>query len=324
MSTAPAPAYQFGYVPNPKATAEFDEQIPKAYGDQLDALPYDLKQSAFPYRIVARYLKNAQTKFTNGRLNSKNQGGIGSCVGHGGASAAWFTTIGDILLRGDPERLPLYNNEYVSVSASACYGLSRMAGGALGGWQGSNGSWMTDALIKYGCPWEIKTDRYDLSQYRVADAASFQSRGVPQPILDDCAKNKFMAYARVRHPEQAVAAAQHGYGMHLCCGLGWSSGRDDDGFARRSGSWPHCQQIGICYVNYEGFGRRPARRGIGIQNSWGNNWNRGGCGGMTPDLPHGSYIWDYDDFAQCLERGALEIYIMGGYQGFLKTPGLPG
>ena len=146
------------------------------------------------------------------------------------------------------------------------------------------------------------------------------ARGVPSAILEDAGKARFGAYARVTEPEQAVAATQNMYGMHICCGLGWSSRRDEDGFAPRSGSWPHCQTLGICYVNYEGFGRRPARRGIGIWNSWGDNWNGGECGGLTPDLPHGAYIWDYDDFARCLDRGLLEIYIMGGFAGFIRSP----
>ena len=312
--------FHFGYVANPRATAAFDEQIPKAYGDQLNALPFDLKRSAFPYRVVKRMYKNSPRKLRNGRLKSKNQSSIGSCVGHGGASAASFTSICDILLRGDPERLPIQDGEPASVSGSACYGLSRMAGNSLGSWQGSNGSWMTDALIKYGCPFEIKTDRYDISQYTVADAAQFQRQGVPAAILEDCAKARFGAYARVTEPEQAVAAAQNGFGMHICSGLGFSSRRDTDGFAGRSGSWAHCMQLGGAYVNYEGFGRRPARRGILIQNSWGDEWNGGDLGGMTPDLPWGSFFWDYDDFAQCLDRGLLEIYIMGGFNGLIRTP----
>ena len=312
--------YHFGYVQNQRATAAFDEQIPKAYGDQLNALPYDLNRSAFPYRVMARFYRGNSRRIRNGRMTARNQGGIGSCVGHGGAAAARMTAIGDILLRGDPERVPLYGNELTDVSPSYCYGASRMAGNALGGWQGSNGSWMTDALIKYGCAWEVKTDRYDLSQYTVGDAGSFQRSGVPQAILADAAQAKFGAYARVTEPEQAVAATQNMFGMHICSGLGWSSGRDSDGFARRSGSWPHCMMLGAAYVNYEGFGNRPARKGILIWNSWGDTWNGGDLGSMTPDLPWGSYFWDYDDFALCLDRGLLEIYIMGGYKGLIRTP----
>jgi hypothetical protein len=312
--------YHFGYVPNPRATAAFDEQIPKAYGENLNALPYDLKRSAFPYRLLSRFYRGNPRRIRNGRLTSRNQSLIGSCVGHGGAGAARQTIVGDILLRGDPERVPLHDNELVDVSPSACYGLSRMAGNALGAWQGSNGSWMTNALIKYGVPYEIKTDRYNLSEYTVADAAAFQRGGVPGVILEDIKQSTFGAYARVTEPEQAVAGAQNAYGMHLCCGLGFSSTRDADGFSRQSGSWAHCQIIGCCYVYYESFGARPARRGIGVWNSWGDNWNGGGLGGQTPDLPWGAYIWDYDDFARRLDNGSLEIYIMGGHRGLLRSP----
>ena len=312
--------YHFGYVPNPRATAAFDERIPKQYGDSLNALPYDLKRSAFPYRVMQRFYRGSARRIRDGRMTARNQGGIGSCVGHGGAYAARTTAVCDIMLRREPEYVPQLDGARVDVSPSYCYGASRMAGGALGSWQGSNGSWMTDALIKYGVAWEIKTDRYNLSEYTTGDAGDFARRGVPGAILEDSGRAKFGAYARVTEPEQAVAAVQNGYGMHLCSGLGWASGRDADGFARRSGSWAHCQGFGLCYVNYEGFGARPARKGIGIWNSWGDNWNGGDLGGMTPDLPWGSYIWDYDDFAMCLSRGLLEIYIMGGYAGLIRTP----
>lgn len=79
-------------------------------------------------------------------------------------------------------------------------------------------------------------------------------------------------------------------GLFFCAGLGWSKTRDENGYARQTGSWAHSQAIG-------GFDSRPEivkKYGeplVLIINSWGTRWQSGGRRilGTDIDIPLGSY-----------------------------------
>jgi len=305
----------FGFEHNPEAVAAFDATIPQLYSAQLDNLPYDMNRPAIMYRHVVKTLKTNPKLVdqATGRLRSRNQGRYGSCVGHGGARSALFTASGDIWIRREREAWPLLGNVPVDVSPSACYAMSKVG---HGGGQGSNGAWMMDAL-RIGVPWELRTDRYDLTEYKTEDCSNWEAGRVPQAIVEDAKRHPCLSYVRCRTVEQCVALVQNGYGMHMCSGYGWTEARDEDGFVRISGSWPHCQFLGLCYVVYNKGGT--VKRGIGCQNSWGDGWKASSpLGALTPDLPFGSYIIWLSDIARVLANGV--IYGVGDYQGFKAAP----
>jgi hypothetical protein len=309
---------EFGFIHNPEATARFDASIPAVYGAQLETLPYNMNQPAIMYRHVAKTLaKNLNlVDPSTRRLRSRHQRNYGSCVGHGGARAALFTASGDIWIRRERESWPLQDGLPADVSPSACYALSKKVGGDSG--PGSNGSWMTDALTKMGVPWELKTPEFDLTQYKVEDCGNWEGGRVPNSIVAAASQHPCRSYVRVKTVEQCVALVQNGYGMHMCSTYGWEGDHDEDGFTRINGHWPHCQFLGLCYVVYA----KPdgtVKRGIGVQNSWGDNWKTGSpTGSLTPDLPFGSYIIWLADLAKVIANGV--VYGIGDYQGFKPAP----
>jgi hypothetical protein len=319
VSTGPSEHFvgSFGYIPNQSATAAFDAAIPRIFGDQLDALPYDLNKTVIMYRHVVKTLAKNPKLVAGNRLRSRNQANWGSCVGHGGARSGLFTASADIWVRKEPEAWPLQDGLPVDVSPSAAYAMSRQITNSLGGGQGSYGAAMMRAMNEWGNAWEIKTDKYDLREYSTEDCSKWQNRGVPDVIIADAKQHPCRAYVKVRRVEQAVALVQNGYGMHMCSGYGWERPRDEDGFVQISGNWPHCQFLGLCYVVYNKNGR--FKRGIGCQNSWGDNWKLSSpLGTLTPDLPFGSYIIWLEELEQVIRSG--ELYGVGDYQGFKMAP----
>lgn len=131
----------------------------------------------------------------------------------------------------------------------------------------------------------------DLEKYD----SGFNSRyykGLPDKWLPVAKAHRIRTATKLGGPEAArdFLAAANG-GVMICGGLGWSKTRDENGYARQTGSWAHAQTLigwdhrpETCekYNDPEGL--------VCIQNSWGR-WNGGGrrVMGTNVDIPHGSY-----------------------------------
>ena len=99
----------------------------------------------------------------------------------------------------------------------------------------------------------------------------------------------------------------------ICCGLGWHTKRDDDGFARRvRPGWSHAQVGGLGYVAIKK--NRKTRRGVLLQNSWGNRWQSGGL--FCDDQPRGAYFIELDDLQTALESG--DCFAVADFEGFTE------
>ena len=97
-------------------TQEYVNTLPRAWGDQLDALPYEQGKSAFPYRHLFRALAGSK-HVRGGRLRSLNQGNFGSCVGFATGRACDVVAACDIYQRGQAETWPLGADDKPVVSA---------------------------------------------------------------------------------------------------------------------------------------------------------------------------------------------------------------
>lgn len=308
----------FGYVPNPRATRELQEKQPAVYTSQLNDLKYDLDADCLLYRLMVRAYKKNPKLVTGDILISLNQLRLGSCVGFGASGSADVTAVCDVEIRKENEAIPFDDaGMQVRCSPDWCYGASRHIAKQLGSWQGSNGSWAVDALVKWGSAWQKLYGSLDLSSYSQERTLQWQKQGVPQSLIEAVAGNKFRSYVNVKEPEQAVALIQNGYGIMICGTTGWEAPRDEHGFVPVSGFWPHCQYI-HSYVCYS-LGKRK-KRGFGVNNSWGDWKTRksgGPVGSKTPDLPQGAYFAHYDDIARMLRGG--DCWAIGGFDGFKRS-----
>lgn len=131
----------------------------------------------------------------------------------------------------------------------------------------------------------------DLEKYDPSLAGKYYN-GAPDQWRETFQAHRIRTATKLSGPEQArdfLAAAN--CGVMICGGLGWSKTRDENGYARQSGSWAHAQTL-------IGWDHRPETcekygdpEGLClIQNSWGK-WNSGGrrVMGTNVDIPHGSY-----------------------------------
>lgn len=129
----------------------------------------------------------------------------------------------------------------------------------------------------------------DLSEYNVQWELPGR-RGVPEWIKRIARRNRLRDATRAKTHEQARDFVAQGRPIFICSSLGFSSNRDDNGYSRRSGSWPHSWHV----VGYDDRPETKRKYGFPLAlagHRWGQ-WNRGGRRilGTQIDIPHG-YWW---------------------------------
>lgn len=291
----PTDNYGQGWVPDPAATREFEQQ----YGSNAylqSAAPHlmwgDDDRSVFLYRAVE---KVAPGHFP------LNQGQVGSCVSFGTGACV------DILLA--MQVVDGKADKFIASCEESIYGGARVqAWGrqtAPGG-DGASGVGAAKWASKWGIVYRLNyTDlgldllSYDMSRCR--DWGYWGSGGKNHRTeLDLIAKeHPVKQVTLVRTAQEAKAALQAGYPINVCSGQGFTNTRDSQGFLRPSGSWSHSMAI----VGYVG-GDRP---GFIILNSWGRKWVNGPKG-LAPDMPDGAFIADWDVVDRMLRGGDSYAY----------------
>jgi hypothetical protein len=184
---------------------------------------------------------------------------IGDCVSHGSACCIDMLKCVQSLLKGTGE-------EFVNYTATeVIYALSRVeiAGGQLGGGDGSNGIWACQANQKFGTVVRAKYGGIDLTVYSGQRAREWGAprRGCPDELEKVAKDHTLKTFSQVRTWEEARDAIYNGYPISIASNQGFTSSRDKDGFARASGNWAH-QMALIAMKDDE-------RPGVLIQNSWG-------------------------------------------------------
>lgn len=145
----------------------------------------------------------------------------------------------------------------------------------------------------------------DLSKYNSSIGARHQ---IPDSIYEDEAKkNPVSTVSLVSTVEEARDALANGYGLSCCSDLGFSEVRDENGIARRSGSWSHAMAWIACDDTREIYDETLFL----VQNSWGK-WNSGPKRHGQPD---GSF-W-------IREKDARAILNSDGSFAFSNVVGFP-
>lgn len=225
---------------------------------------------------------------------------IGDCVAFGTAGAVDCLMATEILLAEEHE-------SFMGITATEpIYGGSRIAigRGQLGRGDGSIGAWAAEYVSKYGTLLKKKYGGTDLAAYNGQRAREWGLYGTPKDLEVISREHTVKTYSLVSNYDQLVDAIYNGYPVTVCSGQGFTSQRDAQGFARPSGSWPHCMLIAGIDDEYK-------RPGCLIINSWGPNWI---SGPKRHDQPDGSFWCDADVINRMLSEN--DSWALSSFDGY--------
>ncbi len=289
-----------GWIPNPQETEAFVRTIPSAYAEQVkEQIAVDDDADALLYRALVPCLEaEGKTNRIKNRgqwkcVTAYDQGNVGSCVGHGTASALSVLNAVEIMFRKEPQAFRAMH------SADGMYGLAREAANMLRNGDGCTGSGAAKAVVDYGTLYNIRYDAADLSVDNPTRCRQYGTRGVGSALKNEASERKVLAVYRAKSAQEAWSLIGNGYPINVCSSQGFSKQRDGDGVCRPSGSWSHSMSI---------IGRRTTNNGrklFLIWNSWGDNW---ASGPYWEDMPFGSFWAEYNVVDGMLARGDSFAY----------------
>jgi hypothetical protein len=157
---------------------------------------------------------------------------IGDCVSFGARHGTMLLSLADILLRGDREKFrPVFSPYY--------YGTGRIYVGHSGGYSdGSLGSWMAEAVMKYGT---LFSDEAGVPKYSGQIAKSwgaYAQNGIDKfkPVAS---KYLVKSAAKITTWDDLVASLVNGYPVPTASNIGYSMEPSNDGFHRQTTNWNH-------------------------------------------------------------------------------------
>jgi hypothetical protein len=223
-------------------------------------------------------------------IRSYNQADIGSCVGNGEAKRQSYVAALDKWLHLEPE-------EFVGMfSPEWAYYASREQSGMLGRGDGSTGYGAARANVVHGALIQGVYGDVDLSEYTVSNCYRFGlGRGIPQAAVTEAGKHKYGRYIQVDTAEKVWLCAGAGIPINFCSGQGFQGSRDEDGFIRARGTWYHS----MCGCAARRTTKR-GRKGILIDQSWGDDWTGGPYYG---DMPWGAFYADLEVAGEMASQG---------------------
>lgn len=229
--------------------------------------------------------------------------GVHNCVGHGYARADDLLTCVEIALKGESESWQGYScSEWL-------YGTSRVlvGGGKIRG-DGSVGTWAAKAISEYGTMLRKKYPEVDLSEYSGSRAKEWGSKaGFPNQLVELGKQHLVRGTAIVRSYEEARDMIANGYPIPVCSNQGFSDKRDEQGFSKPKGIWPHCMLFSAVDDN-------SSRPGLLCDNrSWGDNWN---SGPTRHEQPGGTFWVDAEVVDRMLKQN--DSYALSDKDGYKK------
>ncbi len=278
-------------------------------------LPEDVFASEIEERVLGR------------RLQTWQQGGVGSCVAHGTGRAFQDTLLAQIAL-GNAERWPGFE-----VCREAIYGGSRVevGGGRLGRGDGSVGAWAADWMTKWGGGLlYTKYPTIDLSSgYSENRCREWGVRGVPDDLEPFAKQHPVREATLVTTLPGLTAALRALKFVSLCGSKGRTMRRKPGGWCPVEGRWAHCQAIrGRCLVGgsqspFGGDGAFPYSgtvEAFEYGNSWGDyltelNNTVTLASGRTYHLPAGHYLSHPEEIESELRQ--QDTFAFAGARGWI-------
>jgi len=144
----------------------------------------------------------------------------------------------------------------------------------------------------------------DLSTYNANLGANHK---IPDSIyVAEAKKHQVKTISMTTTIEEARDALANGYGISVCSGYGFSSKRDSNGIAARSGGWAHA----MAWIACDDTRTRFKEMLFLVQNSWGV-WN---SGPKVHDQPDGSFwIREKDARGMLAEQGSWVFSDVDGF-----------
>ena len=181
---------------------------------------------------------------------------IGDCVSWGARNAVEYLMATEKLMKGDHEK-------FEPVFAPYLYGTGRVliGRGQLNGQDGSRGSWMADAVIKYGV---LRSNFDGVPKYSGSIAKKWgDTPGPDRKFIDEGTKHPVKSAAQIKTWDQLVEAIVNGYPCTTASDIGYDMQPSSDGFHRQTDNWGHQ----MCFI---GVDDRPTDPYAIILNSWGD------------------------------------------------------
>ena len=181
---------------------------------------------------------------------------IGDCVSWGARNAVEYLMATEKLMKGDNEKLE-------PVFAPYLYGTGRVlvGRGQLNGQDGSLGSWMADAVIKYGV---LRSNFEGVPAYSGKVASKWgDTPGPDKKFVEEGTKHPVKSAAQIKSWDQLVEAIVNGYPCTTASDVGYTMTAANDGFHRQTDNWGHQ----MCFIGVDDRASDPYAI---IVNSWGD------------------------------------------------------
>lgn len=236
-------------------------------------------------------------KFDSGFGPAESQT-TGDCVSHAVRNAVDITRSVEIDVLGEKEDF-VFRGATEAIYGCRGHGGQGMSCSQAARFVNSEGGILLRQQYGYG------REVVDLSVYDSSIGTRWGRKGVPDFLTKEGRRNRVGTISLVTSVEEARDALSNGYSLAVCSDVGFSSRRDDNGYARPKGTWHHAMAWIACNDTKKNGGP-----GFLIQNSWGK-WNNGG---KSYDQPDGSFWINYDVAARMLrQRGSWVFSDVDGF-----------
>jgi hypothetical protein len=218
----------------------------------------------------------------------------GDCVSHATRNAVDVTRAVEIDIKGESEGF-LHRGATEAIYGSRGHGGQGMACSEAARFVSQEGGILLRKDYGY----------VDFSVYDSSLGAKWGREGIPDSVEKEGHRHRVNTVSLVVSTDEARDALGNGYALSVCSGLGFSSRRDENGYANVRGSWNHAMAFIGCNDTKKNGGP-----GFLIQNSWGK-WNGGD---KSYDQPDGSFWIDYATAQRMLNaRGSWVFSDVDGF-----------
>ena len=302
----------YGYTPDPEGVQRFLAELDQPLFRDAGAETIREAKGVDTFLYRAMYRAHAAVY---GQPWKCIRQGIGDCVSMGWGEHAVYIAL---CVDWETGRLP---DPPLRVCSESSYGGSRVEarnkpeGG--GGWSdGSYGGAAARWYRDWGVVFRESVGGHDLTKYspeRAKDWGNWGNGGQGDKGKLDTIAKRYPAkhVALVRNFDEAAAAIEAGFPIAVCSMAGFSSRREDGGWAAPGGKsttrWAHCMCLAA--VRYKKNGS--PRDGLLCLNSW-SSWNAGPV--WPDDQPEGSFWIDRDTINSML--AGQDSFAVGSVGGF--------
>ncbi|CAB4169120.1 hypothetical protein UFOVP898_19 [uncultured Caudovirales phage] len=296
-----------GYIPDPEATRQFLGEL--EHPTFASAAEESLAKVEYRDVSLAKEIDRAWKSVYGIPFEALDQGGAGTCVSFAYALACQGSMAVDWTTGRLAQPPPLVSTEVI-------YGGARTAGMGQKTQPGGDGAtgagaarWVSGKTRSGagGILFRQQYGEFDLRQYSIPRSRDWGSRGVPDALLPEAAKNRAVEVAQVNTWDELCASLETGRCIVLCSNVGYGRPdgrmptRDEDGALARGKSWNHALcVVGVRHAKNAGADTKRPRDLALIVNSWSGEW----CSGpLWRDQPRGSFYAERKNVEAALDQG---------------------